>query len=164
MDTLTNPERTIQYILMEDNGRPWGNDEFLRVILKFETVNSFEYQVADKKARASLLRENIKREFGNNLKMGCLRLGKGFLYISYLNGFARVAMLAPKNRPGQEHVYVCHHYIEELATGNFLTAQGTENKAHIHSVCRSILKPTVLAEMRDRNKLYIFELRELQTK
>ena len=61
----------------------------------------FEYQVTDKKARATLQRESIKREFGNNLKMGCLRLGKGFLYVSYCNNFVRAAMLAPKSRPGQ---------------------------------------------------------------
>lgn len=134
------------------------------MVTNFETVNTFEYQVVDKKAKATLIRENTKREFGNNLKMGCIRLGKGFLYVSYLNNFIRVAMVTPKNRPGQEFVYVCYNYIEELPTGAFLTARGAENKAHILSVCRTLIKPNVLTTIQDRHKLYIFELRELQTK
>jgi hypothetical protein len=73
-------------------------------------------------------------------------------------------MLTPKNRINHELVYVCHHYIEELPGGIFLTPNGGENKAHILSVCRTILKPNVLTEIHERHQLYIFELREMQTR
>lgn len=90
------------------------------------------------------------------MKLGCLRLGKGFLYVSYMGNFVRVAMFAPKNRPGHEFVYVCYHYIEELPGGMFLTDNGAENKAHILSACKSILRTNALSEVHERHSLYIF--------
>lgn len=59
-------------------------------------INQLEIQIADKKTKSSILRENHKKEFGNNLKLGCLRLGKGFLYVSYYGNYVRVALFAPK--------------------------------------------------------------------
>lgn len=61
LDNMKSPDRIIQYIVIEDNGRPWSNDEFLRIMLKFETVNLLEYQITDKKAKQALAREIAKK-------------------------------------------------------------------------------------------------------
>ena len=36
----------------------------------------------------------MKKEFGTNLKYGCFRLGKGFLYISGYENYLRVALMS----------------------------------------------------------------------
>ncbi len=36
----------------------------------------------DKKTKATIVRDNLKREYGNNVKIASLKLGSGFLHIS----------------------------------------------------------------------------------
>jgi hypothetical protein len=44
----------------------------------------------DKKVKKEILRSNHMKEYGVNLKLGCLRLGKRFLLISYNAEILRV--------------------------------------------------------------------------
>ena len=36
----------------------------------------------DKRTKTTIVRDNLKREFGNNVKIAGLKLGSGFLHVS----------------------------------------------------------------------------------
>lgn len=72
--------------------------------------------------------------------------------------------MIPRSIPNRENLYVCYHYIQHLLTNQFLTEHGDENKTHIASICRHILKANTLTEVHDKNQVYVFELREIQAR
>ena len=45
----------------------------------------------DKKTKKGVNKSNAFHEYGSNLKLGCLRLGKRFLFISFANKEMRIA-------------------------------------------------------------------------
>jgi hypothetical protein len=50
---------------------------------------------SDRKYKSMMQKDNLKKEFGNNLKLGSFRLGRAFLYVSYYEYCVRVALLMP---------------------------------------------------------------------
>lgn len=100
-------------------------------------------------------KENLKKEFGNNLKLGSFRLGRAFLYVSYYESCVRVALLMP-NFLGDETQFTSRYYCEDLNHRQFLTKNGAKVKKNIEWVCKHFLKPRALDEIGAFNQLYVF--------
>jgi hypothetical protein len=72
------------FIKVEDNGKcTWEEEEFLSNIVAFCSQNQMILMGCDKKVKKNIMRSNQIKEYGVNLKLGCLRLGKRFLAISF---------------------------------------------------------------------------------
>lgn len=112
---LDNVER---FIYIEDDGRTWNNEEFPQIIFNSQVNDDLLMDVFDKKTKAMVIKDNLKKEFGINLKFGCFRLGKAFLYISGYENYLRVALMTGKQSTTDFGTY---YYCEDLKNRRFLT-------------------------------------------
>lgn len=73
-------------IRIDDNGKNlWTEQEIIKSILTFGAQTNPITVGVDKRIKKSIHKTNSLHEFGSNLKLGCLRLGKKFLYVSNAN-------------------------------------------------------------------------------
>jgi hypothetical protein len=72
----------VKLLRIEDNANfSWTEEEFVTAMSNFDAGSTVIPLGLDKKAKANLIRDNLRREFGYNIKLGSLRLGSSFLYI-----------------------------------------------------------------------------------
>jgi hypothetical protein len=73
----------LKLLRIEDNASySWTEEDFVTAINHFDAGPPGFPLGLDKKTKANLIRDNLRREFGYNLKLGSLRLGQSFLYIA----------------------------------------------------------------------------------
>lgn len=89
-------------------------------------------------------KDNLKKEFGNNLKLGSLRLGKGFLHVSSYENCVRAGLMVVNSKNNEDTDMRCYYYCEDVRQKKFLSKNGVEVKKIIESTCRHILKPKAL--------------------
>lgn len=61
----------------------WTDEELLDSVGNFNAGQMYMPAGIDKKVKMGIQRDNLRREYGYNLKLGSLRLGESFLFISY---------------------------------------------------------------------------------
>jgi hypothetical protein len=91
----------LRMLKFEDDAKlNWTDEELLETVANFNAGQMYLPTGIDKKIKAGLLRDNFRREYGYNLKIGSLRLGEGFLFISYNedNSVFRVFLLEKEGR------------------------------------------------------------------
>ena len=75
-------EKGSHWIKIEDNGKIiWSEKELIRNMASFCSQNNPVLTGCEKRVKKVILRDNGLREYGVNLKLGCLRLGKRFLLL-----------------------------------------------------------------------------------
>lgn len=70
-------------IRIDDNAKVlWNENEIIKSIRTFGAQTNPITAGGDKKVKKNIQKTNLLHEFGSNLKLGCLRLGKRFLMVS----------------------------------------------------------------------------------
>lgn len=74
----------MRFIKFEDDARlNWTDEELFQTLAHFNAGMMHAPSGTDKKIKAALLKDAFRREYGYNLKVASLRLGEGFLFISF---------------------------------------------------------------------------------
>jgi hypothetical protein len=73
----------LKILRFEDDAQySWTEEEFITTMSSFDSGFTSIPTGLDKKTKTILLRDSQRRELGYNIKLGSLRLGDSFLYIS----------------------------------------------------------------------------------
>lgn len=134
-------------IMIEDNGVfPWPMEDLLPTLQKCQVPNHVILDSWQRKIKKEVEDENSRKEFGINLKLGCLRLGSGFIWASIEE--------ATQNR----HVAVCETTEQgELKLTYFCVVSETEQvkESWMETGCEYVRKKygTHLAEMLQRKNM-----------
>jgi len=76
--------QNMRLIKFEDDAKlNWTDEELLETLAHFNAGQMHAPSGTDKKIKAGLMKDAFRREYGYNLKVASLRLGEGFLFISY---------------------------------------------------------------------------------
>lgn len=92
----------LRYILIEDDGKPWSNEELPNILFNSQVNDPILLESTDRKYKSLISRDNLRKEFGNNLKLGSLRLGRAFLHVSYYESYVRAGLLMPNFESSDE--------------------------------------------------------------
>ena len=99
-------------IKIADNAKlAWTEEEFIETMGSYATESIQPPAGTDKKLKMAMVRDQLKRQYGTNIKMASLRLGSGFLHVSFSeNGeLIRVCLFAKQSKPRQ--TYILKYYI-----------------------------------------------------
>jgi hypothetical protein len=61
----------------------WTEEEFFKTMSSFLTISIQPPAGIDKKSKTVMMREHLRREYGTNIKLASIRLGSGYLHISF---------------------------------------------------------------------------------
>ena len=90
-------------------------------------------------------------KIANNLKLGCLKLGKTMLFITASDKTRKVFMLSADSKitPTFEDNYIFYTYKEDILTGKVYGSEGLSHKKYIMNALESYLEDTDLLNVKN---------------
>ncbi len=68
----------------EDDARLlWSEEELTESLLNFNGGQMYIASGIDKKIKSGIIKDNLRREYGYNIKIASLRLGEAFVFLSF---------------------------------------------------------------------------------
>ena len=102
--------------IQDDNRSNFTNQQLEEVIVNFEAEVNLNFGSIDKRVRAIMSKDFLKKQMGTNLKIAAMRLGNEMLHVSLTPNYeARVAYFYLENDE-----YVCYYYVFNERTNRVL--------------------------------------------
>jgi len=140
------------YLVIEDNGVGWGHQDFIKILTTYDTDSLNEPEVSpealqeeekifnsedeEKKEQPSKedLRQNKVHEYGFNLKVASVRLGKNIIVLSRNGDEISLGFLtADKRFNPNMHRHHTFYYSWKRSTGEYLTNRAEKNRSIIRN-------------------------------
>jgi len=151
---INSPEAAV-YIQIDDNGKGWRQEEFMRVIMNYSDVETEECKIeiegnnSESNQEVSIIEnenyysEEMKKrlnEYAMNLKIAGFRLGKTIVYISKNGNEASLGFISADKRFNPDiHKNHVFFYSWKISTGEFLTNFGVKHKSIIFNALKGVI-------------------------
>jgi hypothetical protein len=146
-------------IKVEDNGKMnWDEEEFEMNLTAFCSQAQLMLMGCDKKVKKAIVKSNQVKDYGANLKLGCSRLGKRFLAISYSGELLRVHLYYEDSATDdfEDRQLLVRYYAWSEKSRELVDPGMGGNQEFIEHEYRKYIRE-VLASKTSKNVVYIFD-------
>ncbi|EGR27009.1 kelch motif family protein, putative [Ichthyophthirius multifiliis] len=150
-----------------DDSEGFNQYEFVDMLYKFDIHQQIQYPKTQKELQQADIQEQLKIQYGNNIKFAGLRLGQSVLFISKnkSNSILNVGLISSniKINPNlQELIIFVYSY--DVKKKQYLTENGDQNKRTILNNIAFLMNEEQLIKHDRGNYIYIFDLKRIPSK
>jgi len=154
------PEETVTYLVVEDDGQGWKSKEFISILMNYNTDTPDIY-ADNTEAMAEEDKKDRMNEFAFNLKLAGFRLGKTILYVSRVEDEVSIGFISADKRYNP-NVHGSHVFFAtwNRKTNEFISNNAQKNKQLILSALSGILSEEEILKSVEKigNRVFILDL------